>query len=106
MNRRDFLFLRNAHGDTAELSCEQLFMRCVDSTLDGTTSELFGSIQQSLADVKTIHLTDPEWLSCDELKPFVAILNGFRRGGGLVEWDNDQDWHFPLLFEEGWPRYQ
>ena len=85
MNRRDFLFLRRTHEDTAELSCEQLFMRCVDSTLDGTTVELFGSIEQSLTGVRTVHLTDPEWLSCRELEPLVAILSTFRRRGGVVE---------------------
>ena len=85
MNRRDFLFLHRAQEDTAELSCEQLFMRCVDSTLDGTTVELFGSIEQSLTNVRTLHLTDPEWLSCRELEPLVAILSAFRKRGGVVE---------------------
>jgi hypothetical protein len=84
MNRRDFLFLRKAHEDTAELSCEQLFMRCLDSTLDGTTAELFGGIEQSLADVRTVHLTDPEWLSCEELKPLEVMLTDFRKRGGSV----------------------
>ena len=60
-------------------------MRCVDSTLDGTTVELFGSIEQSLTSVRTVHLTDPEWLSCRELEPLVAILSAFRRRGGVVE---------------------
>jgi len=84
MNRRDFLFLRKAHGDTAELSCEQLFMRCVDSTLDGTTSELFGHLEQTLARVTSLHLTDVEWLSCEELKPLDVMLMRFRERGGLV----------------------
>ncbi len=35
MNRRDFLFLAKERETAAELSCEQLFMRCVDSALDG-----------------------------------------------------------------------
>ena len=90
MNRRDFLFLRKAHEDAAELSCEQLFMRCVDSTLDGTTAELFDSIEQRLAGVTKLHLSEPEWLSCEELKPFEAILGDFRRRGGFVERDNSR----------------
>jgi hypothetical protein len=85
MNRRDFLFLRKVHEDAAELSCEQLFMRCVDSTLDGTTAELFESIEESIVGVKTIHLTDPEWLSCEELRPLETILGEFRRRGGFVK---------------------
>ena len=86
MNRRDFLFLRKAHEDAAELSCEQLFMRCVDSTLDGTTAELFGGIKQGLVGITRLYLSDPEWLSCEELKPLEAILGEFRRRGGFVDW--------------------
>src|SRR5215472_533152 len=100
MNRRDFLFLRRTHEDTAELSCEQLFMRCVDSTLDGTTAELFASIEQSLtSSVRTVHLTDPEWLSCRELEPLVAILSAFRRRGGVVETVVTSQ-HLPTQFRE------
>ena len=84
MNRRDFLFLRNAHEDAAELSCEQVFMRCVDSTLDGTTAELFGNIERGLVGVTMLYLSDAEWLSCEELKPLEAILGEFRRRGGFV----------------------
>jgi hypothetical protein len=59
-------------------------MRCVDSTLDGSTLELFSSIEQSLAHVKTVHLTDAEWLNCDELKPLEAMLVEFCKRGGSV----------------------
>jgi len=104
MNRRDFLFFRNAHEDAAELSCEQLFMRCVDSTLDGTTADLFGRIEQSLAGVTTLYLTDPEWLSCEQLEPLIAILSRFRQSGGSVTGVVGRS--FPLLSEEGWPRHQ
>jgi hypothetical protein len=86
MNRRDFLLLRKAHEDSVELSCEQLFMRCVDSTLDGTTAELFGHLEQALSTVATVHLTSPEWLGCDELKPLEAILVEFRKRGGSVNY--------------------
>jgi hypothetical protein len=85
MNRRDFMFLRKANKDAAELSCEQLFMRCVDSTLDGTTAELFNHVERSLAGVGTLHLIHVEWLCCRELEPLVAILSKFRRGGGSLK---------------------
>ena len=104
MNRRDFLFLRNADEHAVELSCEKLFMRCVDSTLDGTTAELFGSIEKGLVGVTTLYLSDPEWLSCEELKPLEAILGQFRRRRGTVKTVEDRP--FPLLSEEGWPRPQ
>ena len=84
MNRRDFLFLRKANGDTAELSCEQLLMRCVDSTLDGTTAELFSSIERRLSSVKLLNVAEREWLGCNELKPLEAILNAFRQSGGYI----------------------
>ena len=83
MNRREFLFARRK--DTLELSCEQLYMRYVDSTLDGTTSRLFESIEQSLATVRTLHLTDAAWLKCEELRPMNSILAAFRERGGRVE---------------------
>jgi hypothetical protein len=86
LNRRDFLFLRKAHEDAAELSCEQLFMRCVDSTLDGTTAELFAHLEKLLSAVATVHLISPEWLGCDELKPLEGILADFRKRGGSVRY--------------------
>jgi hypothetical protein len=86
MNRRDFMFLRQVPENAAELSCEQLFMRCVDSTLDGTTPELFSHLEQTLACVTSLHLTDAEWLSCEELKPLEVMLMRFRERGGLVKY--------------------
>ncbi len=86
MNRRDFLFLAKERETAAELSCEQLFMRCVDSTLDGTTAELFNSLEQRLASVTSLSLATPEWLNCDELKPLETILARFRQRGGYVKY--------------------
>ena len=60
-------------------------MRCVDSTLDGTTAELFGNIERDLVGVTTLQLSDPEWLNCEELKPLETILGEFRRRGGFVK---------------------
>jgi hypothetical protein len=83
MNRREFLFLRG--GQAAELSCEQLYMRYLDSTVDGTTAQLFENIEQSLAAVTVLRLTDTAWLTCEELKPVESLLDGFRSRGGRVE---------------------
>jgi hypothetical protein len=85
MNRRDFLFFAKDHRKTAELSCEQLYMRYVDSTLDGTTSQLFKSIEQNLSSVTCLHLTDSAWLSCEELRPVESILARFKERGGRIE---------------------
>jgi hypothetical protein len=83
MNRREFLFA--GRENTLELSCEQLYMRYVDSTLDGTAFQLFESVEQRLATVRTLHLTDAAWLKCEELAPMNAILAAFRERGGHVE---------------------
>jgi hypothetical protein len=82
MNRRDFLFFTNNRESTAELSCEQLYMRYLDSTLDGTTPQFFKNIEQSLSNVSFLHLHDAAWLNCEELEPVKSILARFRDRGG------------------------
>ena len=84
MNRRDFLFLGQNHDRAAELSCERLFMRYLDSTLDGSTTELFKSLEENLSTVTRLRLTDAAWLNCEELKPDESILAEFRKRGGSI----------------------
>ena len=86
MNRREFLFLARDRNNTAELSCEQLYMRYVDSTVEGTTSHFFGKLQESLATVTSLRLIEPSWLSCDELEPVQSMLEAFRARGGRIEY--------------------
>lgn len=90
MNRREFLFLTKDRRDSAELSCEQLYMRYLDSTLDGTTPQLFETIENNLSAVTSLHLTDAAWLSCDELKPLESILTAFRARGGRIEYQRSK----------------
>ena len=86
MNRREFLFLRKGgNNEAAELSCEQLYMRYVDSIADGTTAQLFESIEQSLSALTVLRLTDTAWLKCEELKPVEWLLAKFCSRGGRVE---------------------
>jgi len=61
-------------------------MRYVDSTLDGTTSELFGKIEATLSTVSSLLLTDTAWLTCEELQPLESILASFRERGGKIEY--------------------
>jgi hypothetical protein len=84
MNRREFLFLDQNHERTAELSCEQLFMRYLDSTLDGSTGEFFKNLEENLSTVTRLRLTDAAWLNCEELKPVESILAEFRKRGGHI----------------------
>jgi len=86
MNRREFFFLAKDRNNAAELSCEQLYMRYVDSTVDGTTSHFFWKLQESLATVTSLRLIEPSWLSCDELEPVQSLLEAFRQRGGRIEY--------------------
>jgi hypothetical protein len=86
MNRREFLLLRKDDDGVAELSGEQLYMRYVDSTMDGTARQFFQNVEQSLSAVKSLRLTDAAWLASEELAPLQTILEAFRaRGGTFLE---------------------
>src|SRR2546427_393831 len=86
MNRREFLFFTNPRKNTAELSCQQLYMRYLDSTLDGTTPQFLQEIEQRLSGITSVRLTDSVWLSSDELKPVASLLDAFRARGGRIEY--------------------
>jgi hypothetical protein len=83
VERRDFLFLRA--GQPAVLSCEPLFMRFLDSQLDGTTAQLFENLAGDLRKVTAVRLTDTSWLAREDLKERLdATLTAFRAAGGTV----------------------
>ena len=86
MNRREFLLFSKEGKNTAELSCERLYMRYLDSTLDGTTPQFFQKIEQRLSAVSSLRLIDSAWLSSDELKPVASILDAFCARGGHIEY--------------------
>ena len=83
VERRDFLFLRA--GRPAVLSCEPLFMRFLDSQMDGSTAQLFENLAADLRKVHAVRLTDTSWLARAELKEQLdAVLEVFRASGGAV----------------------
>ena len=83
VERRDFLFLRA--GQPAVLSCEPLFMRFLDSQLDGTTTRLFENLAADLRQVRSVRLADTTWLSREDFKQELdATLDAFRASGGRV----------------------
>jgi hypothetical protein len=83
VERRDFLFLRA--GQPAVLSCEPLFMRFLDSQLDGTTAQLFDNLAADLRKVNAVRLAETTWLSRDDFKQQLdAVLTAFRAAGGTV----------------------
>ncbi len=106
MNRRDFLLFKPAAGRrTAELSCERLYMRVVDTQLvsarpgdepcDGeppavfetqTTDQVFAHLERDLRDVDLVRVVGAEWLASPELKGRLdAVLSAFRAAGGHIE---------------------
>ena len=69
------------------LSCEQLFMRYLDSQIDGTTARLFETLSVDLRDVTAVRLTDTAWLAREDLKQQLeTILEGFKASGGQIEY--------------------
>ena len=83
VERRDFLFLRA--GQPAVLSCEPLFMRFLDSQMDGTTGRLFDNLAADLRKVNAVRVTDTTWLARADLKQQLhAVLAAFTSEGGTV----------------------
>ena len=83
VERRDFMLLRA--GQPAVLSCEPLFMRFLDSQMDGTTAQLFDNLAADLRKVKAVRLADTTWLARADLKAELdAVLDAFRASGGTV----------------------
>jgi hypothetical protein len=67
------------------LSCEPLFMRFLDSQMDGTTTQLFENLAADLRKATAVRLTDTTWLSRADFKQKLdATLDAFRAAGGRV----------------------
>ena len=76
MNRRDFLLLRTEEpsGDVV-LSCERLYMRYLDSQMNGTTDVLFARLADDLRSTASLRLTETSWLSCEDFRArFEAVV--------------------------------
>jgi len=110
MNRRDFLsFKREPARRIAELSCERLYMRVVDTQLvsartgdlsgvepfEGeppavfdtrTTEQVFADLEHDLRGADLVRVVGAEWLASPELKGRLeSVLRAFRAAGGRVE---------------------
>ena len=84
MNRRDLLLLRT--GVPAQLSCEQLYMRYLDSQMDGTTAQLFDRLATDLRRVNAVRLTETTWLARADLKARLdTVLETFKAAGGRID---------------------
>ena len=115
MNRRDFLLLRTEPQGTmprvVELSCERLYMRCLDTQVTGgprdeavdsaetslwggepparfaerTPQQLFEQLDRELREVEVLRVVDTQWLDGDLRRDFEHLLAVFRARGGRVE---------------------
>ena len=108
MNRRDFLALRmTRHGRTLELSCQGLYMRCLEvkpcevEAADAyepwmgepptvwarpSADELLTRLREDLRDVQRLRVMESEWLESTSLGDRVRpLLAAFRAQGGQVE---------------------
>jgi hypothetical protein len=83
VNRRDFLLLRS--GQPAVLSCEQLFMRYLDSQADASTSRLFDQLASDLRSVTEVRIADQSWRAREDFdRHLTAVLGAFTARGGRV----------------------
>ncbi len=72
-------------GQPAVLSCEPLFMRFLDSQMDGSTAQLFDNLAADLLKVNTVRLTDTSWLARADLKQQLdSVLASFLLRGGRI----------------------
>ena len=106
MKRRDFLFFKPEPARRiAELSCERLYMRVVDTQLvsaqagdepgEGeppavfetrTTEQVFADLERDLRGVDLVRVVDAEWLTSPDLKGRLeSVLTAFRAAGGRIE---------------------
>ena len=108
MNRRDFLLFKTVgERRVAELSCERLYMRVVDTRRvsaasdqsgdrwDGeppavfdplTTDRLFADLEQELRGADLVRVIDESWLGAGDLfGRLEAVLDAVRARGARVE---------------------
>src|SRR5262249_27500816 len=72
-------------GQPAVLSCEQLFMRYLDSQTDDTTPELFASLAEDLRAARTVRITDTSWRArADFNRHLEEVLDSFTASGGRI----------------------
>ena len=87
MNRRDFFLLRSPEEWILELSCEELYMRYLDSQLDGTRNQFLERTRKEFRNRSKIRLYDAFWLDRGGVREGLEpLLQEFRSRGGSVEY--------------------
>ena len=113
MNRREFLFLRTEpRGGVVELSCERLYMRCLDTQVTGeqpneesadstetspwcgepparfperTPQHVLEELDRELREVEVLRVVGSQWLAGDLRRDVENLIAVFRARGGRVE---------------------
>ena len=110
MNRRDFLLFRREHEERiVELSCQRLYMRCLDAQITGveptedgdvldpwanepaavleqrTAAQIFEEIAFGLSEADVLKLVDREWIRDPEMNARLeTLIADFTGRGGRV----------------------
>lgn len=110
MNRRDFLFFRREReARVVELSCQRLYMRCLDAQMTGveptedgdapdpwshepaaalerrTAAQIFEEIAFGLSEADVLKLVDREWIRDPVVSARLeALIADFTARGGRV----------------------
>ena len=112
MNRRDFLLLRKEpRRREFELSCERLYMRCLDTQVtapqpdnppdsteespwggepparfaEHSREQLFEDLDRELREVEILRIVNSHWLVGDLRHDFERLMDGFRARGGRIQ---------------------
>jgi hypothetical protein len=111
MNRRDFLLLRKEPPQRElELSCDRLYMQCLDTEMTGLQPEdvadrsetspggepparfagrsrdqLFEALDRELREVEVLKVVNSQWLVGDLRQDFDRLIEGFCARGGRVD---------------------
>ena len=86
MKRRDFIALRPEAPDTAEVSCERLFVHFSNALGAGNADEFLRRTADELGRARRLVLKDAFWLDERKLAAAIApVLDAFRARGGVVD---------------------
>lgn len=89
MNRRDFLRLRRRTEAIREISGEELFMRYVDSRMEGSEDRFLRRVRQLLSPSNPVRLREPAWLENSELQKELPGVRGKDRPSDSEEPSSD-----------------
>ena len=86
MKRRDFISLCPGAPDTAEVSCERLFIHFSNAASAGNAEDFVRRTAAELSSARRLLLKDAFWLEERKLAAAIApVLAAFRARGGVID---------------------